>query len=237
MRPLKETLPPDQLPRERLKQFGADKLSDIELLAIILRTGSKGNSVLQVSAELINRFRNLSLLSTRSIEELKQIPGIGQDKAITLKAVFEIATRVHKSVMYTEEWKVTSPDIVAEFFIPMLKNKQKEVFMIACLNAANVLMNYRTITEGILDASLVHPREVFKAALEESAKSIVLIHNHPSGNCNPSPHDIVITNKLVEAGRVFEIPVLDHLIIAGNNFTSLMELNVVKFGSNKNDSA
>lgn len=227
MKTLKESLPPEQMPRERLKQHGAGKLSDIELLAILLRTGSKGVSVLNVASELMNRYRNFAALSTRSIEDLKKIPGIGPDKAVMLKAVFEIATRIRKSEVYMDKICITSPDQVADFFIPILQTKQNEQFLIACLNSANRITNYRIISEGILDSSLVHPREVFKAAIEESAKSIFLVHNHPSGNPNPSPQDIKITRKMVEAGKIFEIPVVDHIIIAGNAFTSLLELNLM----------
>lgn len=224
---LKQSIPAEDMPRERLAKFGAENLSDSELLAILLRTGSRGNSVLELSRLLIQSHRNLAVLSTKSINELRKYAGIGRDKAVTLLAAFEIARRIRQQSLYLEERKITSPAEVAEYFIPYFQNKQKELFMVVCLNAANRIITYSVISEGILDSSLVHPREVYQIAIQEKAKSIMLIHNHPSGNTEPSQADIQITKKIQEAGKLMDIPVLDHLIIAGNSYTSLLEMRLL----------
>lgn len=216
-------LPSDDRPREKLLQKGAESLSDAELIAILLRTGRKGKSVLEISQELINDEKNLALLATRSVKSLTKISGIGNDKAVTLAAAFELSRRILSQSKWRSDKKITSPQDIADIFIPILRDEVKEKFMVVCLNSANKVIKYETISVGNLNSSVVHPREIFKVAIDNNSASIILIHNHPSGNPEPSNEDIRITKKLVESGKILEIPVFDHVIIAGETYTSFVE--------------
>lgn len=220
-------MPFDDRPREKLKKIGAGNLSDSELLAILLRTGKKGKSVLAVAHELLKKHENLAMLSSVSLSELKKMEGIGDDKAISLLAAFEIGRRMQSQSKWLFDKKITTPKDVAEYFIPLLRDELKEKFIVVCLNSANKIIRFETVSVGTLNSSVVHPREVFKFAIENASASIILIHNHPSGNTEPSQEDILITKKLVEAGTLLNITVLDHIIIAGNNFTSLVERRLI----------
>ena len=216
-------LPIDDRPREKLLLRGPQSLSDAELVAILLRTGKKGKSVLEIARELISSEGNLAMLATKTVDSLQLISGIGKDKAATLAAAFELSRRI----LYQPKWlankKITSPRDVAEIFIPILRDENKEKFIVVCLNSANKIIKFETISIGNLNSSVVHPREVFKVAIDNSSASIILIHNHPSGNAEPSNEDIRITKKIVETGKIMEIPVFDHLIIAGETYTSFVE--------------
>jgi DNA repair protein RadC len=216
-------LPIDDRPREKLLRKGADNLSDAELIAILLRTGKQGKSVLEISQELINSERNLALLANRSVQSLTKISGIGKDKAASLAAAFELSRRIISQPKWLANKKITSPQEVAEIFIPILRDEVKEKFIVVCLNSANNIIKHETISVGNLNSSVVHPREIFKVAIDNNSASIILIHNHPSGNPEPSNEDIRITKKLVESGKILDIQVYDHLIIAGQTYTSFVE--------------
>lgn len=216
-------LPLDDRPREKLLMRGAQSLSDAELVAILLRTGKKGKSVLEIARELISSEGNLAMLATKTVDSLQLISGIGKDKAATLAAAFELSRRILSQPKWLANKKITSPQDVAEIFIPILRDENKEKFIVVCLNSANKIIKFETISIGNLNSSVVHPREVFKVAIDNSSASIILIHNHPSGNPEPSNEDIRITKKIVETGKIMEIPVFDHLIIAGETYTSFVE--------------
>jgi len=216
-------LPPDDRPREKLLSRGAQSLSDAELVAILLRTGKKGKSVIEIARELINSEGNLAMLATKTVDSLQLISGIGKDKAATLAAAFELSRRILSQPKWFVNKKITSPQDIAEIFIPILRDDNKEKFIVVCLNSANKIIKHETISIGNLNSSVVHPREVFKVAIDNSSASIILIHNHPSGNPEPSNEDIRITKKIVETGKIMEIPVFDHLIIAGETYTSFVE--------------
>jgi len=220
-------LPSDDRPREKLILRGVQNLSDAELIAILLRTGKKGKSVLQIAQELINKDGNLAVLASKSIDALTKTSGIGKDKAATLLAVFEISRRIQHRAKWFSEKKITSPGDIAEIFIPLMRDELKEKFNVVCLNSANKIIKHETISIGNLNSSIVHPREIFKVAIDCSAASIILIHNHPSGNSEPSNEDISITKKVVEAGKIMDIPVHDHIIIAGTAFTSFVERRLI----------
>ncbi len=215
-------LPIDDRPREKLILRGAQNLSDAELIAILLRTGMKGKSVVQISQELIQKYGNLNVLTSQTHDSLKNIPGIGKDKAATLLAAFEISRRIDSRKKWYSNKKISSPDDIAEIFIPLLRDEVKEKFYVVCLNSANRIIKYETISVGNLNSSVVHAREVFKIAIESNSANIILLHNHPSGNPEPSADDISITKKLVEAGKIIDIQIFDHIIIAGNNFMSFV---------------
>jgi DNA repair protein RadC len=220
-------LPLDDRPREKLMLRGPQNLSDAELIAILLRTGRKGKSVISVAQEMVSVHRNLTILASKTLSDLMKIGGIGKDKATTLLAAFELSRRIQSQSKWFSEKKVTSPKDVAEIFIPLLRDELKEKFLLVCLNSANKIITYEIISVGNLNSSVIHPREVFKAAIDHRSASIILLHNHPSGNPEPSNEDIAITKKIVESGIILDIPVFDHIIIAGNIYTSFVEKRLI----------
>jgi len=220
-------LPIDDRPREKLMLRGVQSLSNTELIAILLRTGTKGKSVIQVSQELLQKYNDLNVLTNQTHAALKNFPGIGKDKAAALIAAFELSRRVDSQKKWLSNEKVTSPQNIADFFIPLLRDEIKEKFFVICLNSANKIIKYELITVGTLNSSLVHPREVFKVAVENNSASIILLHNHPSGNREPSNEDILLTKKMIEAGKMMDIPIFDHLIIAGDKYTSMVEIRII----------
>lgn len=220
-------LPLDDRPREKLVLRGPQSLSNAELLAILLRTGVKGKSVVSLAQEIVNKYGSLAELSNKAVEELSKINGIGKDKAATISAAFELSRRVQMDEKFSIGKRITSPDDVAKIFIPLLKDEVKEKFIVVCLNTANKITKYEVISVGNLNSSIVHPREVFKFAIDNLAANIILIHNHPSGNAEPSKEDLAITKKLVEAGNIFEIKVFDHIIISGNKYISFVDKRLI----------
>ncbi|OGU51394.1 MAG: hypothetical protein A2080_01030 [Ignavibacteria bacterium GWC2_36_12] len=220
-------LPLDDRPREKLMLRGPQNLSDAELIAILLRTGKKGKSVVNVAQEMVSIHRNLTILASKTLSDLMKISGIGKDKAATLLAAFELSRRIQSQSKWLSDKKVTTPQDVADIFIPLLRDEVKEKFLLICLNSANKIITYEIISVGNLNSSVVHPREVFKAAIDHRSASIILLHNHPSGNPEPSNEDIAITKKIVESGIILDIPVFDHIIIAGNVFTSFVERRLI----------
>ena len=153
--------------------------------------------------------------------------GIGNDKAATLLAAFELSRRIQVQSKWFSDKKITSPQDIADIFIPLLRDENKEKFFVVCLNSANKIIKYEIISVGNLNSSVVHAREIFKAAIENNSASIILVHNHPSGNPEPSNEDISITKKIVESGKIMDIPVFDHIIIAVNTFTSFVEKRLI----------
>jgi DNA repair protein RadC len=220
-------LPIDDRPREKLILRGVQNLTDAELIAILLRTGTKGISVINLAQELLNKNKNLAVLAALPFSNLLKTNGIGKDKAATLIAAFEINRRIESQSKWLSNKKITSPKDVADIFIPLLRDEVKEKFILVCLNSANKVIKFEVISVGNLNSSVVHPREIFKAAIENNSASVILIHNHPSGNPEPSSEDISITKKIVEAGKILDIPVFDHLIIAGNLFTSFVDKRII----------
>lgn len=215
-------LPLDDRPREKLMLRGVQSLSDAELLAILLRTGTKGRSVIQLSQELLKKYGELNSLTIQTHAALKNFSGIGKDKASTLIAAFEISRRIDSQKKWFSNKKISSPEDVANIFIPLLRDEVKEKFYVVCLNSANRIIKFELISIGNLNSSVVHPREVFKVAIENNSANIILLHNHPSGNTEPSQEDIAITKKMIESGKILDIEVFDHLIISGNNFSSII---------------
>ena len=220
-------LPLDDRPREKLVLRGPQSLTDAELIAILLRTGTKGVSVINVAQNLINTHLNISNLAGKSVATISKENGIGKDKAATLVAAFELARRVDSQKKWFSKTKITSPEDIAEIFIPILRDEVKENFIVVCLNSANKIIKHEVISVGSLNSSIVHPREVFKVALENNSANIILLHNHPSGNPEPSNEDILVTRKLVEAGKVMDVQVFDHIILAGDKFRSLVSKKII----------
>lgn len=206
---------------------GAQSLTDAELLAILLRTGTKGISVIEVAQSIIKKYGNLSALALQSIESLTKVNGVGNGKAATLAAAFEIVRRIESQSKWFSNNKITTPADVAKIFIPLFRDEVKEKFIVICLNSANKIIRYEVISVGSLNSSIVHAREVFKVAIENNSANIILMHNHPSGNIEPSSEDIKVTKRLVESGKILDITVFDHIIIAGNSYMSFIDRKII----------
>ena len=214
--------PQDERPRERFIQNGPESLSNHELIAILLRTGTKDESVLQLSNRLLTSFEGLRLLKAATLEEMTEIKGIGQAKAIQVLAAVEIGRRI-ANLNYNDRYVIRSPEDGANYVMNDMRFLSQEHFVCLYLNTKNQVLHKQTIFIGSLHASIVHPGEVFREALKRSAASIICLHNHPSGDPAPSREDIEVTKRLVECGKMIGIDVLDHLIIGENKFVSLKE--------------
>ena len=213
-------LPEQNRPRERFLKHGPEALSDSELFAIILRTGSPNENVIDMSNRLIKEY-GLNNLFDCSIKELQKRKGIGPSKAMQLLAMAELGKRYSQSKNPIK--KISRSKDVFDLFHERLKDKKQEEFYVLMLNSKNNIVSEKLITKGILDASIVHPREIFKEAIKNSASKIILVHNHPSGDPSPSSEDLEITKKLQEAGQMVDIKVLDHVIIGNGSYFSLKE--------------
>ena len=208
---------------------GADALNTAELLAILLRTGTKGVSAIHVGEQVLQKFRTLDALSRATITELRQIKGIGRDKAIALKSAFTLARRMAEEIRQ-EQPTLDTPDRVADLLRETNRAYEVENFQVVALNTRRRLIRIDNISQGTLDTLLVHPREVFKPAIAANAAAVVLVHNHPSGDPSPSEADIKVTRDLIRAGQLLKIDVLDHVILGRatqdrpRDFVSLREL-------------
>ena len=223
---LKE-LPVSERPREKLVNYGVERLSNAELIAIIIRTGHGDDTALDVGSKILSLDKKgLSYLSNITLKELTGIKGIGICKASQILASIEIGKRINRWSA-EEKVKVSSPDILVNLISDEMRFLNKEHFNIAILDTKNQIIAIENISIGTLNASIVHPRDVFYAAINRSANSIILIHNHPSGDPSPSNEDIQITQRLVDAGNLIGIKVLDHIIIGDNRYLSFKEKNLI----------
>ena len=221
-------LPLEERPREKLLLYGAGALSNVELLAILSRSGTKKKSVLRIAEEILARIKEQGLTAMVHISaaELAKIDGVGQVKAATLQAAIELGRRL--SVQSAAKIQVVhGPEDVARYAMPRFRFEQKEHFAVMLLNTKNHIIGMPEVSVGSLSASVVHPREVFRAAIDFAAASMILLHNHPSGDPTPSREDIAVTERLVKAGKVMDIPVLDHVVLGCERFTSLKEKGLI----------
>ncbi|GLI06607.1 UPF0758 protein [Paenibacillus tyrfis] len=216
-------VPSEDRPRERMMLYGAQALSNAELLAILLRTGTYQESAVHVAQRLLLECGGLRMLTDMSMEQLTEIKGIGEAKALQIQAGIELGRRLARSTM-NETVTIRSPQDVAALLMEDLRYLQKEHFVCLFLNTKNHVIGQETLSMGSLNASIVHPREVFRAAIKRSSASIVCAHNHPSGDPTPSPEDVEITKRLVQAGEIVGIDVLDHIVIGDKRYISLKEL-------------
>lgn len=222
-------LPLSERPRERLAQQGADSLSNADLLAILLRSGMRGQSAVAIAEQMLARFGSLELLARASLDEVRSVRGVGTDKAIAIKAAFTLARR-----LATEPGRDTplldTPDRVAALLREENRLYEVECFQVVMLNTRRRLIRVEKLSQGTLDTLLVHPREVFRSAIAAGAAAIVIVHNHPSGDPSPSEQDIKVTRDLIRAGHLLKIEVLDHVILGrrtetrAQDFVSLREL-------------
>ncbi len=209
-------------PRERLIRQGAESLSNQELLAILLRTGTKQESVLHLANRVLGFFEQIQELKNATMEEMMTVKGIGQAKAVQLLAAVELGKRLSQQKT-NEKFTIRSPKDAATYLMPDMASLTQEHFVTLFLNVKNQILHKQTIFIGSLNASIVHPREIFREAVKRSAASIICAHNHPSGNPSPSTEDIDVTKRLMEAGRLMGIELLDHVIIGDHQFISLKE--------------
>lgn len=212
-------LPKGERPRERLKNFGAEALSGQELLALIIGRGIPGKSAISVAQDLLVQFGNIRAVSQATLEELSRVKGIGFAKATQIRAAFELGRRQDLEPEMGN-YSIKTPENLVKAIRKSIEDKAKEHFKLILLNTRNKIIGVSTISVGTLNASLVHPREVFKEALVHSASSIILVHNHPSDDPEPSDDDLTLTRRLADAGRLMGIEVLDHIIITRSGHTS-----------------
>ncbi len=219
---LKE-LPKSDLPRERLLQYGAENLSNEELISIILRTGTKGCSVKELSSNILKDCEEIGQMKDLTVNKLKEIKGLKEVKAITLIAALELGKRVYREDAPANRMKIKNSKEAYENFSQYIARENQENLMVVYLDNQNKYIAHKVLFKGTLNASLVHPREVFKYALLENAASIIVMHNHPSGNTTPSASDDDTTRNLVETGAIMGIKVLDHLIVSCEGYYSYIE--------------
>ena len=220
--------PEDERPRERLIKFGEESLSNSQLLAIILRTGNgtKSNAI-DLARMLLDHYGSFRALDSASISELCAIEGIGTAKAAQIKAALEIGKRLLRQKTGPRK-KITSVEDIVNYYKPYLRDLKREVFKIMMLDSRNKIIKEMTISEGSLNASIVHPREVIREIIRESASAVIFVHNHPSGEPKPTREDIEITKRLVKACDLVGVRVLDHIIMGDDEYTSLADEGLIR---------
>lgn len=224
-------LPLSERPREKLHALGADRLDTAELIAILLRTGTGGRSAIEIGRELLAQFQSIERLAAASVEELSSVKGVGMAKAVQLKAAFALASRLPA----TREARplLRTPRDVADRLREEMQHFEVEEFHALMLDTKNRLIRDVRVSKGTLNASLVHPREVFREAVRAGAAGVILVHNHPSGDPTPSSDDLRITRELTDAGRLLKIEVLDHIIVGKRDsgrtedYVSIKEMGLI----------
>lgn len=225
-------LPLDERPRERMKRLGAESLTNAELLAILLRSGTREETALQLAEKILAKVAGLRNLPDLTIEELQEIKGIGLAKAVQIKASLELGKRI-ATTLRDFHISITTPQDVAELCMEDMRYYDKEHFKIILLNTKNQVISTELISIGSLNASIVHPREIFTLPIRKSAAAIILVHNHPSGDPTPSNEDLKVTRRLCEAGRILGIEVIDHIIIGEGRFFSFREKGILDVSDNQ----
>lgn len=219
-------LPEELLPRERLYQLGPEMLSNKEVLAILLRTGLKGENVLDFAERLLTEAGGLAGLARMSVHELTQLHGLGEAKAAELRAALELGRRSVSADPMTRP-VINSPQDIAQLVMEEMRYLDREHFRIVSLSTKNHVLGISSISVGSLNSSLVHPRECFKEAIRRNSNAIILLHNHPSGDPTPSREDLEVTRRLADGGQILGIDVLDHVIIGDNRYISLKERGIL----------
>jgi len=219
-------MPTLERPREKMINYGSNTLSNAELIAILIGSGNAKKNAIELSSEIINNFGGLIALTDITHEELTSIRGIGDAKACNILAALELNKRVSAYAL-KKRLKITSPNDVCNIFMDELRYDKKEKFIIVLLNTKSEIISKELISIGNLNSSIVHPREVYKYAIKKSAASVLFIHNHPSGNPDPSKNDKNITRRLTEVGEIIGINVVDHIIIGNNRYFSFKENNLI----------
>lgn len=221
-------LPVEDRPRERLKKYGAEAMSTAELLAIILGSGTRGISILQLAHDIMARFESPQQLAEATVEELAQIKGLGPAKALQIKAAVGLGIRTCKAHQ-PPKYRVDNPAHAYNLIKDELRGEKREIFLVILLDTKGCSLGHHLVSIGTLSSALIHPREVFHPAIRHKAASLILIHNHPSGDPTPSKEDCETTKILVDAGNLISIPVNDHIIIGENSYISMRQRNDAYF--------
>ncbi|MBQ8816815.1 MAG: DNA repair protein RadC [Lachnospiraceae bacterium] len=220
----------EAMPYERFLKYGAESLTDAELLAIILRTGTKNKNALELAGDILHLQENMQGkligLHQLSLEELMRLPGIGEVKAVKIKAIGELAKRMSRQSLRNIR-KFDSPEKLAEYYMESMRHYTTECVLLIMLDNKGHLLGERQISQGTVNASLISPREIFILALKFDASGIILLHNHPSGDTTPSNQDRVVTKQIYECGKLMNIPLIDHIIIGDNTYSSFKELGLL----------
>lgn len=218
-------LPEQERPRERLLRHGPESLSTVELIAILLGSGTQKSPVLKLAQELVAHFGSLQILAEATIEELRQVKGIGTAKAVQLKASIHLSLRLAKQTQ-PQKYPISHPVHAYNLIKDLLQEEKREVLLVILQDIKNCLICYEIVGIGTLSNSLVHPREVFYPAIRHKAASLILVHNHPSGDPTPSPQDHEVTDTLIQVGRLMGIPINDHIITGDQGYISLRQQGV-----------
>lgn len=216
-------IPKSDRPIERLINNGAEFLSDSEILAILIKTGTREKSAKTIADEILKKYKSLNELKNINLEQLTKIKGIGVTKAVSILAAFELSRRINNQIMSLNETKITNSSLVFEYYKNKIGDKNQEYFYCLYLNTAKKVIKDKLLFIGTVNKSVVHPREIFKEAYLLSASGIICVHNHPAGSVFPSKEDINLTKKLVEIGELLGVKIIDHVIITNNNYYSFFE--------------
>lgn len=220
-------IPENERPKEKLLRYGAESLSNPELLAIVLRTGTKGENVLNLSRKIIAELNGLNGILNASVKEMTKIKGVKEAKASQILAIAELFRRFNTYKSFNEFKRITSPREVANMLYGEMGASNQEVLKLIILNTKNEVVKIKDVFKGSLNSSLVHPREIFNEAIRSSAASIIICHNHPSGDPTPSSEDIKVTTRINQSGEIIGIKLIDHIIIGRNNYVSLKEKGIL----------
>lgn len=221
-------IPKSDRPIERLINNGAEFLSDSEILAILIKTGTREKSAKTIADEILKKYKSLNELKNINLEQLTKIKGIGVTKAVSILTAFELSRRINNQIMSLNETKITNSSLVFEYYKNKIGDKNQEYFYCLYLNTAKKVIKDKLLFIGTVNKSVVHPREIFKEAYLLSASGIICVHNHPAGSVFPSKEDINLTKKLVEIGELLGVKIIDHVIITNNNYYSFFENNDIR---------
>lgn len=220
-------IPKNERPMERLIKFGADSLTNAELLAILLRTGTRGENIISISTRLLSQVDGLDGLLNISLDDIKKIRGIKTVKACQLMAMTELFKRFNTLRSQRQEYKITSPRDIADLLINEMNSLNQEVLKLILLNTKNIIIGVKDVFKGSLNTSIVHPREIFSEAVKRGSANIIICHNHPSGDPTPSKEDINLTIRIKQCGELMGIGLLDHIIIGNSKYISLKEKGII----------
>ena len=220
-------IPTNERPMEKLLSFGVESLTNAELIAVLLRSGTRGENILALSTRLLSEFDGLDGLLNVSLDEIKKIKGIKNVKACQILSMIELFNRFNTLKSMRKDYRITCPKDIANLLINEMSSLNQEVLKLILLNTKNAIIGTKDVFKGTLNSSIVHPRDIFREAVKRGSANIIIVHNHPSGDPTPSKEDINITIRLKECGTLMGIEVIDHVIIGHNKYISLKEKGII----------